>query len=433
MSTSLLRVIVLACVLGSAVRIGVGGFTLGLHLLLIFAAWAALAMRAGPGAGRVAAVPALWCGALLVHFTVSLVLSRCTDLQLKSAMSVGLMALLVVAISQLAARTSVCSLTSELKLIVVVVGGVLALDFGLGLSATGGDIVRTGGIYPEPSHLALAVAPVLVGLMCARRASDRLWGWASFVVLTMLSASTTLFAIVTLCLVTALLARSRRSLSPWLLLRIVAGIGFVVGLIAMSPYAPELVDRVTGLSTADESANLSSLVYLNGWETAWANLQATQGFGLGFNRMGCEPRADTATGALLDGLQVGDLNYNDGSFTMSKLLSELGLFGLAFWACSLALLLRLTFAGSAKRTLAVLPPEVHAMLIGAITVFTLGALIRGTNYLSGPFLFGLFAMCMLMAYESRMRRMRRKVSAAPHPAPALPPPTEPSLDGTPNV
>jgi hypothetical protein len=59
------------------------------------------------------------------------------------------------------------------------------------------------------------------------------------------------------------------------------------------------------------------------------------------------------------------------------------------------------------------------MLVSATTVFTLGALIRATNYLSGPFLFGLFAMCLLMACERRARRQARLARRvhAPKPAP----------------
>lgn len=409
----LLQVIMLICVLGSAVRIDVGGFTLGLHLVLLIATWATTSARtAGGTGGRVATAVVLWSGALVVHFAASLVLSPCADLLPKSALSLALMLLLAMAISQLAARTPVKPLGGTLKFVVFVVVAGVVVDHVVAVSLSGGDGVRTGGIYAEPSHLALTVAPILVGLMCTRNSTSRLWGWGSFLALTLLSASATLFVVVTLCLVMALLARARRSLSPWLLARITAFIVVAAGLLAVSPYATQFADRITGLVTADETANLSSLVYLNGWETARANLEQTRGFGLGFNRMGCDPRPETAIGALLETLQLGDQNYNDGSFTLAKLLSELGILGLLFWCSALLLLLRWCFVPSAKRALAHLPPDAAAMLIAAVTVFTLGGLIRSINYLAGPTLFGLFAISLLMVCERRGRRNASKTRPA---------------------
>lgn len=410
----LLQVIILICVLGSAVHIELGGFTLGLHVVLLIATWATTSpSTAGGTGGRVAGVVVLWSGALIVHFVASLVLSPCTDLLPKSALSLALMLLLTLAISQLAARTPVKPLSGALKFITFVVVADVAVDFALGLTTSNGDGVRTGGIYAEPSHLALTVAPVLVGLMCSRSRPSRIWGWGGFAALTLLSASLTLFVVVVLCLVMALQARSRRSLSPWLLARMAAFIAVAVGLLAVSPYATEFADRITGLVTADETANLSSLVYQNGWETALANLEQTWGFGLGFNRMGCNPRPETAIGALLESLNVGDQNYNDGSFTLAKLLSELGILGLLLWGSALLLLLRWCFVPSAKGALAHLPPDAAAMLIAAVTVFTLGGLIRGINYMAGPTLFGLFAVSLLMVCERRGRRNASATRPAP--------------------
>ena len=232
-----------------------------------------------------------------------------------------------------------------------------------------------------------------------------------------LSASATLFIMVTLCFVTALLAKSRTNLSVSMVARVVLLLTFMVGLVVYTPYRDEFASRVAGLTQIDASANVSSLVYVNGWEMTLQNLQTTQGLGLGFNRMGCNPRPESDAGALLEVLGVGDLNYNDGSFIMSKLLSELGLLGLAFWAFAMLVLARIVFMKS-RRPLGRLPADVHAMLVSGVTVITLGALIRATNYFSGPFVFGLFCVIFVCAHgqggarsQTRRRAVRKRPAA----------------------
>lgn len=407
-----MRLTLWACAVGSTMKLGVGDSSLGLHVLLLLAASLALPLARGAAWSRVGHVVVLWSGLLVGHYALASLASPCTDLLMKSSASLLLTLLLATALARLASESGPKSLTSDMRAIVAVVCGSLALEVALGRTPGSEGLVRAGGIFPEPSHLALAMSPVLVGLMCAARRPDRLWGWGGFIVMTTLSASATLFLIVPMCLVMVQLAQSRTQLSLALLLRVALLIGFMAGLVMYSPYGEEFASRLAGLALADSSANVSSLVYVNGWETALHNLQQTQGLGLGFNRMGCDPRPDTERGGLLDFLGQGDLNYNDGSFTLSKLLSELGLLGLAFWASASLVLARLTLVKSG-RGLNGLAPDVQALLVSGITVITLGALIRGTNYLSGPFLFGLFCVLFVCAHRPAAAKGARPAPAKP--------------------
>ncbi|NBV89663.1 MAG: hypothetical protein EBR88_09160, partial [Betaproteobacteria bacterium] len=276
------------------------------------------------------------------------------------------------------------------------------LEIILGRQGSGTELLRVGGIFPEPSHLALAMTPVLVGLMNARDPADRIWGWGGFAVLALLSASSTLFVMVTICQVCALLARSQKRLSLTNVLRMLTVLSVLAVMLLYSPYSENFERRVVGLGQLDTEADLSALVYVNGWQTAMANLQSTNGAGIGFNRMGCEPRPATDVGHILELLQLEDQNYNDGSFILAKLLSELGLLGLLAWISALIVLLRLTltkrYAGLKQ-----LSPEILALLVSGVAIVSVGAVIRSTSYLSGPFAFGVFCICYAISQSPSYR------------------------------
>lgn len=77
----------------------------------------------------------------------------------------------------------------------------------------------------------------------------------------------------------------------------------------------------------DNITNLSTLVFLSGWERALLNLKETYGIGIGFNQLGYIG----SNGIYMDIIYslIGiKLNYNDGGTTGSKMISELGIFGL---------------------------------------------------------------------------------------------------------
>jgi hypothetical protein len=83
---------------------------------------------------------------------------------------------------------------------------------------------------------------------------------------------------------------------------------------------------------------------------------------------------------------------------MSKILSELGFVGAILWAVALFQLIRMVFV-KRKGHLPQVSPDVQALLISGLVVITIGALIRGTNYLSGTFIFGMF--CLLYSLHHK--------------------------------
>lgn len=393
-----IRIVLWACTLGATIRVGSEGAGLGLHIFVILVSLLAWPKLQKVKRNSLFFVRAL--GTILVgHFLLTLSTSPCTDLLIKGAISLIVLLLINGALDRLSRPAAAMPLTMHMRAIVVIVILSLLIDVALGLSpAVVGGIVRAGGIYSEPSHLALAMTPLLVGLMRARELPDRLWGWGAFAAMMLLSASATLPILVALCFVASLIAQSRRSISATLVFRLTLLISVLVGTVLVSPFRDEFLQRILDLSQVEVGSNISSVVYVNGWEMAIENLVSTNGIGLGFNRMGCEPRPQTDSGAILSYFNMEDQNFNDGSFIMSKILSELGFVGALLWAIALFQLIRMVFV-KREGYLPQASPDVQALLISGLVVITIGALIRGTNYLSGTFIFGMF--CLLYSLHHK--------------------------------
>lgn len=393
-----IQVVLWSCTLGSTIRIGSEGAGPGLHILFILVSLLVWPQLQKVGRGSLFFVRAL--GAILVgHFLLTLWTSPCTDLLTKGALSLVVLLLINGTMDRLSRPEVDRPLTMDMRAIVVIVILSLIVDMALGLSPAGiGGIVRSSGIYSEPSHLALAMTPVLVGLMRARELRDRLWGWGAFAAMMLLSASATLPILVALCFTASLIAQSRQTISAALVLRLLMLISVLVGAVLASPFRDEFLQRILDLTQIEIGANISSVVYVNGWEMAIENLISSNGIGLGFNRMGCEPRPQTDSGAILGYFNMEDQNFNDGSFIMSKILSELGFVGAILWAVALFQLIRMVFV-KRKGHLPQVSPDVQALLISGLVVITIGALIRGTNYLSGTFIFGMF--CLLYSLHHK--------------------------------
>ena len=383
-----MRLVLWACTVGSAVTLGVGGFALGLHVPLLLLASVLLVPRRKTTRRSQAIAMGLLGAVLVGHFLVSLVSTPCETLLVKSLFSLCLMLLTLLALFRLAQEARPVPLATDMKAIVALVTVSLLIDVIWSGMAGESGLFRASGIYLEPSHLALSMSPIIVALGSSQLRRDRFWSWGAFASMALLSASATLFVMVGLCTAAALVANSRRAWSAALIARLLLAASGMAVLVALSPYADEFAARVMDIMQIDNEANLSSVVYVSGWESAVQNLRATQGFGLGFNRMGCDPRPETEAGAVLEFLQVGDLNFNDGSFTMAKVLSELGLVGAVLWLIMLTLLLRMM--RRPPHQLLRSSPLSLALAVSAVTIITLGALVRGTNYFSGPFLLGLY-------------------------------------------
>lgn len=366
------------------------GSSMGPHVLLLLLLGAFL-LRQGvrlASVGWVLAASAL----LLMHFSAALFLTPCQDSFGKSVASQMVVIPLIGALGLLASAHDGRPIDATLRQVLWVVVGSVILEKAFLVFNGKSEFLRPSGLFSEPSHLALSMAPVLASLIVSAQRRNQLFGWLGTLLLYVLSASATLFVLVAICLLFVTLGKPSARGGARTLLRVLAVATLSILLVAVSPYRDAFVERVLGLGDVSLSANMSSLIYLHGWESALGNFDQTSGFGLGINRMGCFPRPVTSATEILEFFDLGDSNYNDGSFTFSKLLSEFGVLAVV-WQLGV-----LVFMFRAIGKVRAADPQTytwHAFLLGCVAVMSLGAFIRGTGYFSGPFLIGLWAMFQL--------------------------------------
>ncbi|RTL37841.1 MAG: hypothetical protein EKK53_20175 [Burkholderiales bacterium] len=380
-------------------------------LFLAFAGWLW-------GAERKATWQALVFGAvagvgLLAHTAVGEAMGTCQDLMFKSLASQILLVLVVAALCLLAVASRAQSARRDVaRLVTLFVVAVIVEK--LYLLATGAkDTIRPSGFFSEPSHFALTIAPLLIFLILDPEPRWRRHGIVAALVSLWLAASATLFLLLAVGLALMWLALHGRHLRFWKVVQ-VSVLSVVFAAVAyVSPFWGDFVDRVTSLGNQSTEANVSSVVYVMGWELAIENLQNSAGWGLGFNRMGCEPRPVTDGVEVLELLGLDDGNYNDGSFLASKALSEMGYFAAVLW-CWAA-----WRAWRWRRLLhdpAPLASEQARLMLCVLICALVGLLLRGTGYFSGPVLLAAYAYFWLREAG------RRRVLAEP--LPTMQPPAQ---------
>ena len=188
-----------------------------------------------------------------------------------------------------------------------------------------GSARPSGVFFSEPSHAAFLIVPITLLFALQHNIVFVTLGLLSMI----LAYSSSGIATLLILLVSIYAFLLFRAVIYLRVGRFQAGfmiITFLFVLIALTD--SNTLDRLNGLfSSSNDSSdrNLSSLVYLNGWLAAFEYLKQTRYFGIGFNLMGCEGGIETDLKSAIVHLADAYLNYNDGSFLLSKMLSEFGL------------------------------------------------------------------------------------------------------------
>jgi len=273
--------------------------------------------------------------------------------------------------------------------------------------------------FTEPSHFALLFTPLLLYTCVVASGRRRLFvlllGTLVALILQNLTLVVGLVVVTSVCL-------SRRVL-PLLLIA-----GLAILQMDLSYYS----DR---LDFSGDIQNLSNLVYVQGWQLMYESLSQSNGWGLGFQQLGVQG-SNTSASQIIFTLLGGDYaNILDGGFTMSKVISEFGIFGLGLIGVYLVV------AWSAWRTLRLAsqqPGSLHALDVFAYSVivgYVVELLVRGTGYFTGTAI--LLCAALWLRYSrrglrlshqsthARSSRARRVWSVICRPAPTatpLPPP-----------
>lgn len=266
-----------------------------------------------------------------------------------------------------------------------------------------GNYVKPVFPFTEPSHFAQVFSPLML-YCCVTTSGKRrlLTFFAGVAAALLLQNLTLLFA----CVLTGLICF--RTYFAAILLIIAAALTTRIDL---SYYS----DR---LNLASDAHNLSSLVYLQGWQLLKESLQNSNGWGLGFQQLGQNGTAVSMSDEIF-ALSGGYMNLYDGSFMLSKVVSEFGIVGI---------MVLLIFAVLAKRAMVALrrqarrPQPMHAVLIfarSAIAAYVLELLVRGSGYFTGTAILLVASLWLVsiqtsQSHASMANREGPLVPASPH-------------------
>lgn len=311
---------------------------------------------------------------IIAHAALSDLLTQMVDFQ-RLALSL-LMLLIDLIAAGLAARciekTNPASLirAANAGLVFLSVIGVASL---LGAPAIGPQHSEKSIVtFAEPSHYGLAYLPLLLFRVatCSRKHQIMLLGFS--VVLGAALQSLTIIAGV--FLIACVLLQS----IPLIFLMLCAGAGAL---------ALDLTYYISRLTFSSDSENLSTLVFLQGWDNAQINFRETNGFGVGFQQFGIAG----STGEIAERISelIGDsISLRDGGSTATKLVGEFGALGLVL---ILALVMKMAAAAlyirRVQRTPAATRDTTTLLFASVIVSYLVELFMRGTGYFSpGGFL-----------------------------------------------
>ncbi|TAM03346.1 MAG: hypothetical protein EPN67_09750 [Pusillimonas sp.] len=246
--------------------------------------------------------------------------------------------------------------------------------------------------FSEPSHFSLVLTPLLI-FTCASIPSTkmRIFLISAALVDAMLLQSLTL---VVSCVGVAILCLRKKYLIMTIM---VAVLTLAVSSISLDYYWSRL-DLSSSLS------NISALVYVQGWQLIGASWESTYGIGRGFQQMGSFGDNLSAAKAIYD-LAGMHLNLFEGSFVLSKLLSELGIIGLFLTIGYLVVAFR---AAKLLRRVATGRRAADPLLVFAascIAGYSVELILRGAGYFT-PTAFILLSSILIMTRKHARTRER---------------------------
>jgi len=196
-------------------------------------------------------------------------------------------------------------------------------------------------IYPEPSHLGLAVIPWFTLLFLSVNSLEKKLLFGLLILFAVLSKNTTLVVFMLMALIWV-----RPPL--YLIIAIVSYILFFneQQLIERLSFNKSIFTCHTVISESDvgywqvcpEFVSTSTLVWLKGWHLAYLNLMETFGLGIGFQQLGYAGAYSMISESIRSST-IGhvDLNVYDGGSLAAKMISEMGLLALGFLIYSLGI------------------------------------------------------------------------------------------------
>ncbi|MEH3124149.1 MAG: hypothetical protein PGN16_19645 [Sphingomonas phyllosphaerae] len=246
--------------------------------------------------------------------------------------------------------------------------------------------------FTEPSHFALSFTPFLVYRVVRSSLIVRITWLGIAMLLALLLQS--------LSLVIGVAVAAACCLSGPILISALIGLSAVIGYLDISYFT----DR---LDFSTNTTNVSTLVYIQGYELIGTSLKETFGWGIGFQQLGIVP-LNVPTSDLIYRIVGNDANIRDGGFTAAKLISEMGIFGIAatfvyLYASAICVLRLRQTAGKSEADARMI------LCLSAIVGIFIEIFVRGGGYFTGTILFAISAT--MIAIEEGYFKVARSVAS----------------------
>ena len=235
----------------------------------------------------------------------------------------------------------------------------------LGINSAGKEVV----FYSEPSHYSLNFLPCVLFMVVISKPRMKIVWLLSSCLLALLLENLTL--VVGLCLIYLFTLPLKRLVLV------------VMALILILPlFAIEFDYYTSRLDLTNTDKNLSTLVYLQGWEHAYINFIDTHGLGVGFQQFGVIGRHGSISETITK-IIGRDMNLLDGGSMGAKFIGEFGFIGvillivyLVNFVKSAKLLRKISMSG------AMTIDYCQIFLLSCFVMYFVDIFVRGISYFS---------------------------------------------------
>ena len=221
--------------------------------------------------------------------------------------------------------------------------------------------------FAEPSHFALAFTPIL--MYCAVRTTK----WRRLSILFAGFLLSYLVENLTMAVGCMLVAGICVRVAYWPL---------AVATLAVATVGLDMSYFTSRLEANGDSANLSALVYQQGWQLIAESMERSSYFGIGFQQLGELP-TDVPASERIAQLSGLELNLRDGSFTVAKLASEFGLAGMILIAAAVVVIVAVAWRLRSEAQERARLQSGVLLACCVIVSFSLDLFVRGSGYFSG--------------------------------------------------
>ena len=242
--------------------------------------------------------------------------------------------------------------------------------------------------FYEPSHFALSFLPFLLYIIITSASGK-------FRILLCLSAYSIALLLESFTLVVGVTIIACLCLPLRQLLFFISFIGILIALNAES-----LDHYVSRVDIFSDNLNLTTLVYLSGWESAFLNVKETFGIGVGFQQLGVfwglgEYRE------ILSAMGHYDLNLMGGGFVGAKLIGEFGVLGIVLLLFYLSYCAKIIFM-IRKDLLGVTQPHLrtNVFFYSFFVMYGMDLFFRGTGYFSSSGFLFLVSLMWIVSINS---------------------------------